>query len=107
MLLELMKISNGRAFVCRTLVQHDVIDGDIQGMLGERGLDLVGAASSISGRPICSWHVHDVALGGLLLRVLLHHFVGGDLAVNLDGAWLFLLWQGRRARPCRDGQNFP
>jgi hypothetical protein len=66
MFLELMKISNGRReFVLGAGVEHDVVDGDVEGVFEQRRLDLVGAADQ-----------HFRALEAL---VHLDHF--GDAAV--------------------------
>ena len=71
-------------------VEHDVVDGDVQGVLGERRLDLVRLTDQGFRALELFVHLLDARLRGgtaalFGLGVGLGHFVVDDLAVDLDG----------------------
>ncbi|MDE2089124.1 MAG: adenosylcobalamin-dependent ribonucleoside-diphosphate reductase [Gammaproteobacteria bacterium] len=67
-------------------VQHHVVEGHVERVLGQRRLDLVGGTEQHLGPLQLLVHLHDAGLSRLgpgLVRF--HHFIFDDLHVDLDG----------------------
>ena len=70
-------------FVFGALVEHDIVDGDVEGVLGQGGFNLVGATYKCF-RPFQLFvHVHDVGLRRFDLVFL--DLIGDDFLINLNG----------------------
>ncbi len=60
------------------LVEHHIVDGDVEGMLRERSLDLVGVAHQMIRALQLLMHLDHIG-EGVFLRQLLHRLFNGSL----------------------------
>jgi len=76
-------------FLLGALVEDDVVDGDVHGVVGDRRLDLVGGADEFFRALEGFGHVHDVAFPAEFAEFGL---VVGGLFTLFDGCFVFRLF---------------